>query len=377
MITQQSSVFQKSERLYHESLIPEIYDGNIKSIDISRLSDEELKKMCYHFSLKKDQPFIDKNGLVPKIGRNSKGLDTQRLIFFSYGIQGVIELWDFWLKWRANKLFNPWYQEEDKKTISAFRKGNISLEEQNKFFEKYGIRKIKNGSWEGLISRWEEDFISGVYKEDEELRRILFEYQIDELIASNYYLLDLIEGKDYSFDEIDLKKQKMLSWDPNSTDYRVYSKMLEGHSDLNSIKVDNWNMTTKIGNNITIAPEKIKQISLAGTSSDALMVLLYLYDRYKKITPENQQVKTELLDCFVKYVCFKIRNNELQNFDRTPEIRMNALSAYFHNQKSNTYKKPFARYNAYGNNPIVCKTQYFHEMIAGSKKMKSAQSLDD
>ena len=334
MDVQQNDAIEKAIQDHHGCLKPEIHDGNIKSIDICELSDEELEKMCYHFSLKINQPFIDKNGLVPKIGKNSKGMDTEKLIFFSYGLQGVIELWDFWLKWRANKLFNPWYQEEDKEIVKAFRKGTVSIEEQNSFFEKYGIRNVKTASMEGMVSSWDEEFISGEYKKDKNKMNYLFEYQINELIASNYYVLDLIEGKDFSFDDTDLKKQIMLTWKRNSINYKVYETMLKGHSNLDSTKLDRWNMTTKTGERIIIIPERIKQLVVHNCPNDALRVLLFLYDKYKKKVPTDQQVETELLDSFIEYVKFKIRNGTLQKFDRSSELNSRKLTSFFHDQKS-------------------------------------------
>ena len=334
MDVQQNGAIEKAIKVHHGCLKPEIHDGNIKCIDVCELSDEELGKMCYHFSLKINQPFINKNGLVPKIGNNSKGMDTEKLIFFSYGLQGVIELWDFWLKWRANKLFNPWYQEEERKIVKAFRNGTVSEKEQHDFFEKYGIRIVKNDSIEGMVSDWDEEFISGEYKKDKNKMNYLFEYQINELIASNYYVLDLIEGKDFSFDETDKKKQTMLTWKRNSINYRVYETMLKGHSNLDSIKVDKWNMTTKTGERITITPERIKQLIVPNCPNDALRVLLFLYDKYKKILPADQQVETELLDNFIKYVKSKIREGILQIFNRTSEQKSSEVTSFFHDQKS-------------------------------------------
>lgn len=40
---------------------------NIKMINISELSNEELEKTCFHFSLKKDKNSIDRNGLETKL----------------------------------------------------------------------------------------------------------------------------------------------------------------------------------------------------------------------------------------------------------------------------------------------------------------------
>ena len=66
-------ILKKQMEIYQGDRVREENNGNIKYIDLSKLTDEELQKLIFHYSLKKDKTSIDKNGLKSLIGRNSKG----------------------------------------------------------------------------------------------------------------------------------------------------------------------------------------------------------------------------------------------------------------------------------------------------------------
>ena len=65
------------------------------------------------------------------------------------------------------------------------------------------------------------------------------------MLASNYYILDLKEGEDFSFDEVDVKKQYKLNFkdEPDQMFKQMYGK----YSNFESAKVDKWNMNTFLG----------------------------------------------------------------------------------------------------------------------------------
>lgn len=87
---------------------------------------------------------------------------------------------------------------------------------------------------------WNEQFIAGKYKEDEDMMKFLFDYQMDEMQASNYYMLDLKEEEDFSFDEIDAKKVANLTRKDKEHDisYKMFIEMYGKYSDLKTPKVD-------------------------------------------------------------------------------------------------------------------------------------------
>ena len=312
-------IIQHQREIYQGDRIREENNGNIQFIDISNLTDEQLQKIIIHYSLKKDKTSIDEKGIKSVIGRNSDGIDKLPAIYFSYGIEGVLETWDVWLRWRADQLYNPRWQEQGKNVSDG-----MATEQEKK---EYYYRK----------ELWDEEFASGEYRDDKEKMDFLFEFQIDEMSASNYYLLDLKEGKDFYFDEIDAKKEKSYMQDRNSINYRKFKEMYGSYSNIESQIVDKWNMNTPLGKSVTILPEKIRQLCLHNGRSDCLSIILFLYDKYMEITPQEQRVEFNMLDSFIEYIKEKIKNNELQTFDRN--VRINEIESimHFHDQKSDEY----------------------------------------
>lgn len=330
----QEKILRKQKEIYQGvSDEKEENNGNIKSIDITQLSDEELDKTCYHYSLKKDKNSIDKEGLKARIGRNSDGVDQLNSIYFSYGIEGVLETWDVWLKWRLNRLNNPYWQEENKEIQEAIRSGTASKEEKYEFYSK--------------CQQWEKEFTSGEYKDDTEKLEFLYKFQMDEMLASNYYILDLKEGEEYSFDEVDVKKKHNLGFknQPDRiTQYKVFKEMYGKYSDFESNKVDKWNMNTILGKEMTIEPSRIKQLSLPNGKRDVLSVINYFYDKYKENTPEEEQVQFDLLDDYMEFAKEKIKNNEIEEFDRNDRINQSERISYFHDQSSDVFFKDNSHY---------------------------------
>ena len=310
---------------YQGDLEKEENNGNIKNVNLIELSNEELQHGLFHFSLKKDKNSIDRKGLETRIGRNSKGIDKQSSIYFSYSLEGALETWDVWLKWRANRLYSPCFQEENKEIIEKLENGTATEEEKKEYYYKTEL--------------WNEEFSSGKYREDKEKMKFLFDFQIDEMQASNYYLLDLKEGEDFSFDEVDVKKESNLKRKDRTNDvgYKIFHEMYGSYSDFESSKVDKWNMNTFLGKQMIIEPNRIKQLTLPNGKNDVLSIITYLHDKYKEITPAEEQVKFDVLDSYVEYVKDKIKSGDLQHFDRNVRIDEHMSISHFHDQKSEEY----------------------------------------
>ncbi len=316
---------KKQMEFYQGDLEKEENNGNIKKVNLIELSDEELQHDLFHFSLKKDKNSIDRKGLEPRIGRNSKEIDKQSSIYFSYGLEGVLETWDVWLKWRANRLYSPCFQEENKEIIEKLENGTATEEEKKEYYYKEEL--------------WNEEFSSGKYREDKEKMKFLFDFQIDEMQASNYYLLDLKEGEDFSFDEVDVKKESNLKRKDRTNDvgYKIFHEMYGSYSDFESSKVDKWNMNTFLGKQMIIEPNRIKHLTLPNGKNDVLSIITYLHDKYKEITPAEEQVKFDVLDSYVEYVKDKIKSGDLQQFDRNVRIDEHMSISHFHDQKAEEY----------------------------------------
>ncbi len=311
-------ILRKQREFYQGDNEKEENNGNIKKINLSELSDEELQHVCFHYSLKKDKNSIDRKGLETRIGRNSKGIDKQSSIYFSYGLEGALKTWDVWLKWRANRLYSPYWQEENKEIIEKIENDTATEEEKKEYYYKAKL--------------WNEEFSSGKYRQDKEKMKFLFDFQMDEMQASNYYLLDLKEGEDFSFDEVDVKKDAYLKRKdrPNDMGYKIFQEMYGSYSDFESSKVDKWNMNTFLGKQMTIEPNRIKQLTLPNGKNDVLSIITYLYDKYKEITPEEEQVKFDVLDAYMEYAKEKIKSNDSTSEYRITPNQIGKKSIYAH-----------------------------------------------
>lgn len=323
--SRKEQIIKEQRKIYQGNMEKENNNGNIRMIDIRTLSDEELENTFFHYSLKKDKNSIDKNGLETRIGRNSEGIDKLSSIYFSYGLEGALETWDVWLKWRANRLYNPYWQEENKDIVEKLKNGTATEQEKKEYHYKAEL--------------WNEEFSSGKYREDKEKMEFLFDFQMDEMLTSNYYLLDLKEGEDFSFDEVDVKKEANLKRKdkPNDIGYKIFKEMYGSYSDFDTSKVDKWNMNTFLGKQITIDPDRIKQLTTPDGKNNVLSVVTYLYEKYKEITPKERQIKFDLLDNYMEYVKEKTHDKDFQEFNRNDRIDEASVISYFHDQKSDNF----------------------------------------
>ena len=79
-------------------------------------------------------------------------------------------------------------------------------------------------------------------------------------------------------------------------------------------------MNTFLGKQLTISPNRIKQLTLPNEKNDVLSVIKFLYGKYKEMTPKEKQVSFDLLDDYMEYAKNKeklysndIRHNNKQN----------------------------------------------------------------
>lgn len=310
-------LLKKQRKIYRENGEPQ-RNSNIKNINLSKIPFEKLKKMAFHYSLKKDKNSIDSKGLKSRIGRNSAGVDKKSAIYFSYGIEAVLETWDVWLKWRLNRLNNPKWNEENKELRELIKNGQANEEQIKQFYYKCKL--------------WDEEFLEHKYIEDKEKLKLLYDFQIDEMKASNYYILDLHEGKDFSFDDIDAKKEKALvsQKHKDNLEYKYIKEEYGKYSNVNNLILEKWNMNTFLGKQLTISPNRIKQLTLPNEKNDVLSVIKFLYGKYKEMTPKEKQVSFDLLDDYMEYAKNKekLYSNDIRHNNKQNKIEENYLIKY-------------------------------------------------
>ena len=251
---------------------------SIKEVNIREVPYEELDKLFFHHGDKKYHTEVEKNGIPSLIGNNSKYIDSKKSIFFSIGVENTLKLIDVWIKWRLDRLNNPFFNAMNNRRI-------INSPEEK---EEY------NRKWQ----EWYNLFVTGKYKNVPGLLEKLYEFELTEGLAScYYYILDLKENEEYVLDQIDDKKKR-------TTDLAKLKAFYGSYSDFTTPVADKWNMQTIPGKDITVEPERIRILSVDG-KKDVISIVKYLYELYLEHTKEKANFM--ILDDFIEYTKTKER----------------------------------------------------------------------
>lgn len=264
---------------------------NMENLDISEFSYEQLDSLFYHWSPKEFFSVYNETGMPASIGKNSDGIDSEVSIFFSKGILGVLLLWDVWLKWRLNRMFNPQYRgnnlQEVRNNQNRYFSGDITEEERREWVE------------------WIRYFCNKEFMNDPKVLETLFKFEFNEMMSSDYFVLDLKENEEFRWDQIDSKKQSMLLNEKKYNRISTIGRVQYGsYSDYSTPVADKWNMQTIPGKNIIIEPKRMKKLTFKGRD-DVFSVISAFYDMYKRSVSAEEQVSFDVLDKYILY----IRNN--------------------------------------------------------------------
>lgn len=264
---------------------------NIENLDISEFSYEQLDSLFYHWSPKEFFGVYNETGMPASIGKNSDGIDSEVSIFFSKGTLGVLLLWDVWLKWRLNRMFNPQYRGnnllEVRNNQNRYFSGNITEEERREWVE------------------WIRYFCNKEFMNDPKVLETLFRFEFNEMMGSDYFVLDLKENEEFRWDQIDSKKQSMLLNEKKYNRISTIGRVQYGsYSDYSTPVADKWNMQTIPGKNIVIEPKRMKRLTFKGRD-DVFSVISAFYDMYKRSVSTEEQVSFDVLEKYILY----IRNN--------------------------------------------------------------------
>lgn len=176
---------------------------NIK--DISQLN---MNNTFFHYTDKNNLNTIIKNGLEPRIGKNSLYVEKSKKVFFSQGGNGILTLMDVWLRWLTSKfgINNQIY------CLGTFY---MRMPLCIKGIPNYVVSKsLKNKN-----------------------KRIKVFNQLKNILDNSVFLiLDLEENVDFSYNDIDEVKD---------TYYESFLKLLyPSTSDIKDKKMEYWNMHT-------------------------------------------------------------------------------------------------------------------------------------
>ena len=75
----------------------------VKNIAVKDIRDIDVNFSFFHYTNKDNIESIDKYGLLPKIGDSATGIEKTEKIFFAVGINGVLSIFDSWIRWLIAK----------------------------------------------------------------------------------------------------------------------------------------------------------------------------------------------------------------------------------------------------------------------------------
>lgn len=242
------------------------------------LNNLDLEHTFFHFANKIAFDSIAHNGLISQIGDRANGVESKELIFFSEGAENVLRLCNTWIKWIMHRTYG------EKNQFGYYASKDECLSSQ---------------------SSWCKEFLNKEYLNDEEKKKYVFELVMSGMKERIYFALELKEGQDFSYFDIDYNKQSALNdkLKGNIKPYLFEKEMYSDYSNVDVATMDKWNMHT-LHQTEKIEPCKITQIIDSKGPTDMLSIVFELYEKYK-----GQDLACDILDDFIEYA--KIR--ELAN----------------------------------------------------------------
>ncbi len=180
----------------------------INDFKIKDISQIEIDNTFFHYTAKENLNNIIKNGLEPRIGKNSLYVEKSKKVFFAKGEKGVLTLMDVWLKWLNSKC---------------------GMSNQIYFIGTFYMRMP-------LCIKLIPNYI--VQKSLKNKKKHIKVFNELKLILDNsvFLILDLKENIDFSYNDIDEVKNSY---------YESFLKLLyPSTSDLKNKKMEYWNMHT-------------------------------------------------------------------------------------------------------------------------------------
>lgn len=187
-----------------------------------KITKKDIENNYFHFTKEQNLKSIEKMGLVPKIGFHAQALERTKKVFFVQGLDNLLCLLDCWIN--VVELYP---------LIPGIYNIGTFLIKYNWFPEK-----VVNGYFK--------------YAKFNKLHRTISYKYFDHFLKKFVLLnLELEENLDFCFNDTDQIKGKGYN-----KSYLITAGYSEQYSDLESIKMDKWNLHTF--SNVGIAKKKIK-----------------------------------------------------------------------------------------------------------------------
>ena len=240
-----------------------------ENIKVKEISEINIYTSFFHYTNKLNIESIVKKGLVPKIGDNAIGVELTEKIFFAVGAKGVFSILDSWIRWLiAKRLIDL---PGEKMDIPFYRFCTFVMRLPI-------IRHIVAILVNFIV--WVEFHIPFFKKKSFKIMRNILENSV-------FFVLDLKEGEDFSYQDIDeVKSQKF--------NRKLLKQLYAKSRRIDSKKMDFWNMHTFTGKEI--APNKVTLVKIKD-SDKALDIILY----FVHYTNYDLKVLAPFFNDFLKY----------------------------------------------------------------------------
>lgn len=186
----------------------EFGDKMIKGLNCRDILQIDMDKAFFHYTNINNLDTIVRDGLEPRIGKNSLYVEKSKKVFFAQGQKGILTIMDVWLRWLTSKsgLSNRFYG------LGTFY-----------MRMPFCINAIPN-------------YIVNNSLKNKQKRIKVFKQFKNILDNSIFLILDLEENIDFSYDDIDEVKD---------TYYESFLRMLyPSTSDIKDKRMEYWNMHT-------------------------------------------------------------------------------------------------------------------------------------
>lgn len=207
---------------------------------VKNIEEINMENSFFHYTDSKNLQSIFCNGLEPRIGKNSKGIEKSEKVFFSIGHIGVLVLMDAWIKWLVLRPTNNF----------IYQAGAFLMTKP--YFPKVII--------DCIFKTWIKDE-KRINKACKKLKTILDN--------SVFLVLDLEQGTDYDFKDVDEVKSQKFSRKSLSYIY-TYGQNLDNNA------MEYWNMHTF--SNKIIEKDKISLLKIENQFS-ANYIIRYMVEK--------------------------------------------------------------------------------------------------
>jgi len=199
-----------------------------------KISLNDIDSNYFHFTRKENLSSIEEKGLLPKKGNHARYIEETEKVFFVQGLDNLLILFDCWINVYKKVPLLP-------ELNITYGLGSKAM--RSKYFPMFLV-----------------DFYFMIIKNSKRHKKYayrIFDKLLDECVLLN---LDIEENIDFSFSDIDQIKARGYR-----KKHLIELGYSEKYSDMNSNKMDNWNLHTL--SNKGVNPSKLKLCSINNSTN--------------------------------------------------------------------------------------------------------------